>query len=161
MLPHTIQAWCVLALATTWASAQSPMQGKTVGVIDGDTIEVTRTVNGRVRVLRVRIYGIDAPEKRQPYGEKAKLLLSKLVFGKVVSIYPKDTDRYGRVVAAIYSDRRSVGISLVESGHAWWYPKYAPGDFALRDAQARARKQRRGLWSEKNPVAPWEFRKKK
>lgn len=148
----------LLALTPAIASA-GPTRGKVVGVMDGDTVEIIRTVNGRAKVTRIRLYGIDAPERRQPFSTQSKLLMSKLVFGKIVDVYPKATDRYGRVVASVYVNGKSVGISMVDSGMAWWYEQFAPHDGQLRSAQVAAKKRRQGIWSERTPTPPWDFRK--
>ncbi|MHA6248785.1 thermonuclease family protein [Pontibacter sp. CAU 1760] len=130
---------------------------KVVGVKDGDTIELLR--NGET--ITVRLYGIDTPEKTQSYGQKAKQYTSDLVFGKQVQLVPHNTDRYGRTVGTIkLMDGRSLNEELVRDGYAWHYKAYS-NDKKLADLEADARRFKRGLWQEANPVAPWEYRKNK
>lgn len=129
-------------------------RGKVVGVADGDTI----TVMHDRRPVRIRLHGIDCPEKRQPFGNKAKQLTSRLVFGKVVTVQPVATDRYGRTVAKVSVGGQSLNEALVKAGLAWWYERYARRDKVLALLQDRARKARRGLWSQEKPVPPWVYR---
>jgi len=127
---------------------------RVVGVADGDTITVMYDGRG----VRVRIHGIDAPEKGQPFGQRAKQFVSDLVFGKDVTVRPVTKDRYGRTVAeVILDDGRSLGEELVRAGLAWWYKRYS-NDATLGDLENEARIAKRGLWSDPNPTPPWEFR---
>lgn len=129
---------------------------RVVGVTDGDTITVLR----ESREIKIRLYGIDTPEKSQDYGSRAKQRTSDLVFGKPVVVEAVDTDRYGRTVANIFlPGGQSLNATLVSDGLAWWYQRYAPGDNVLEVAERNARSARRGLWSQPNPVAPWDFRR--
>jgi len=113
-----------LLLLSVPASSQPPtFTGKVLGVSDGDTIAVLRMG----RVVRVRLHGIDCPEKEQPFGTRAKQFTSDLAFRKEVMVYVKDTDSYGRIVAeVILPDGSSLNKELVFVGLAWWYRKYAP-----------------------------------
>jgi endonuclease YncB( thermonuclease family) len=129
--------------------------GRCVGVTDGDTLAVLR--DGRA--VKVRLAGIDAPEKAQPFGQRAKQALDAMVYGQAVTVDPRDTDRYGRTVADVRAaDGRHVNAELVAAGMAWWYRRYAPGDRELEQAEARARAARAGLWADAHPVAPWDWR---
>lgn len=131
-------------------------EGQVVGVLDGDTIEVM--VDGEAK--RIRLYGIDAPEKKQAYGPQAKQDLSGIVFGRTVSFVSKGTDRYGRTIAQIYLGESYVNAELVSRGAAWWYREYAPHDNQLAEAEQEARNAFRGLWGSPNPTPPWEWRRK-
>jgi micrococcal nuclease len=129
--------------------------GRVVAVADGDSIEVAR----ERRTVRIRIFGIDCPEGGQPYGKQAKQFTSSLAFGKTVTIIPKATDDYGRIIAeVILPDGRNVGKELVRRGLAWWYRQYDPGDREMEKLERAARLARRGLWRDRNPVPPWEWR---
>lgn len=130
--------------------------GQVVAVIDGDTVGVM--LNGSE--ARVRLHGIDAPEKSQPFGDRAKRDLSERVFGQVVQVDTVDRDRYGRVVGRIHLEGRDVNVEMVRAGLAWWYRQYAPDDAMLADAEREARADRRGLWQDSEPVAPWEWRRR-
>lgn len=133
--------------------------GQVVGVMDGDTIAVLR--NGKE--VRIRLHGVDAPEKRQAFGAKAKTFTSEQVFGKTVRVAVKDYDKYGRWVGEVFVEERagpdtrelSLNAALVEAGLAWAYRKYSQ-DFVPQEEAARA--ARRGLWSQPQPQAPWDFR---
>lgn len=129
--------------------------GKVVAITDGDTLKVLR---GGAEV-RVRLHGIDAPERRQPFAARARQFVGDLAFGKTVTIVVRDHDRYRRlVVEMILPDGRSLNNELVRSGLAWWYRRYAPADKTLERLENEARRARRGLWSDRSPVAPWEWR---
>ena len=128
-----------------------------VGVTDGDTI--TAIVDGRQ--IKVRLNGIDAPEKKQAFGNVSKQALSGLVFGKRVSIVDLGKDRYGRTIGEVFTpDGQQVEVAMVRLGFAWHYVKYAPRNTDLAGAELVARKARRGLWADAAPVPPWEFRKR-
>ncbi|WP_457573033.1 thermonuclease family protein [Desulfolithobacter sp.] len=128
-----------------------------VKVLDGDSLRVKK---GN-RILEIRLYGIDAPEYGQPYGDKAKRFASQLLYKKTVSLTSKDVDRYGRIVALVKSDGRLVNRELVREGFAWVYPKYCqeqPLCSSLKRLEYKARRARRGLWKAKNPVSPWRWK---
>ncbi|MHC2990731.1 SNase-like nuclease [Pontibacter sp. HJ8] len=146
----------------TRASVESPTPAtvagdKVVGVKDGDTFEVLR--NGQP--VTVRLYGIDTPEKNQAFGQKAKQFASDLAFGKNVRLIEHNKDRYGRTVGTIVlPDGRSLNEEMVREGFAWHYKAYSK-DKNLENLEADARRFKRGLWQDPNPVAPWDFRKQK
>jgi endonuclease YncB( thermonuclease family) len=132
--------------------------GEVVRVMDGDTIEVLH----HNKAERIRLHGIDCPEKGQAYGTRAKQATSSLVFGKDVAVRVHGKDKYGRTIAAIIlPDGTNVNKVLVRNGWCWWYRKYAAGDIDLARAESEARKGKRGLWQDASPVPPWEFRKVK
>ena len=121
-------------------------------VIDGDTIKLSDGT-------RVRLHGIDAPERNQPYGKKATRELDRLV-GRSVYVETTDIDRYGRTVAVLWtSDGVNVNLEMVCIGAAWWYERYARRDAKLRECQESARENNQGLW-DGDPIAPWEWRRK-
>jgi len=136
--------------------AAATFTGKVVGVSDGDTVSVMR----EGRALKDRLHGIDCPEKKQPFGTKAKQFTSDLAFGKEGEVRVKDTDRYGRIVGEIIlPGGLSLNKELVYVGLAWWYRRYAPNDRTLKALEAGARAEKKGLWADKNPIPPWEWRK--
>ena len=124
-------------------------------VADGDTVTVLR---GKEQV-RIRLAGVDTPEKRQAFGQKAKQFTLGLVAGKEVEIRPKTIDRYGRTVGKIIVNGESLNKALVAAGLAWWYRKYSPGEKELGRLEAEARDARRGLWADPKPQAPWDWRR--
>jgi micrococcal nuclease len=114
------------------------------------------------RIWAVPFYGIDCPETGQGFGSRAKFFTSELVFGKVVTVIPHDTDRYGRTVAdVVLADGRVLNYELLKAGLAWWYRQYARNIGTLAQLEAEAREAKRGLWSQPNPVPPWEWRRAK
>jgi endonuclease YncB( thermonuclease family) len=123
-MPHRTLPRFVALIAFAWASPASAedFTGKVVGISDGDTLTVLR---GRTSV-KIRLHGIDAPEAGQDFGTRAKQAASDLAFGKVVTVRPVTTDRYGRTVAlVVLPDGRTLNHELVRSGFAWWFQKYA------------------------------------
>lgn len=150
----------VLALlfALNPAFAQT-ITGKVTGVSDGDTIKV---LTADKKEVKIRFDGVDCPETGQPFGSTAKQFTSKAVFGKSVEVKVKDTDRYGRTVGVVIVDGRNLNQSLVKSGMAWWYRKYAPSDATLKQLEFEARQAKIGVWSEpKTAIAPWDWRRGK
>ena len=128
-------------------------------VSDGDTM-VVRTRG--FEDIRVRLYGIDAPESKQPGGPEATAFLRPLQ-GQTVFVTEVDTDRYSRSVALIEHRGQSVNVNLVAQGHAWYYPQYCkrqPVCGQIQAAEKEARAARRGLWQADNPVPPWDWRRK-
>jgi len=130
--------------------------GRVVGVSDGDTITL---LDPGKRQIKVRLAEIDTPESGQPYGSRAKQELSRLVFGKTVTVKAQDTDRYGRTVGRVYVDTLDVNAEMVRRGAAWVYRKYAR-DQELYVLEDQARQAKVGLWSlaEAERVPPWEWR---
>lgn len=130
---------------------------KVVGVSDGDTITVLRDGHDQVKV---RLYGIDAPEKAQDFGTRAKQATSDLCFGRVVDVEPVDTDRYGRTVGLVTVDGQSVNRELLAEGMAWVYPQYCrvPACTEWKAVENKARVGKVGLWSQPSPAPPWEWR---
>jgi len=146
------------------------LSGSVVKVADGDTI----TVNSEGTKLKVRLYGIDAPEtakinKRtgkvnkqgQPYGEEAFQALSGKVMGKQVRLEVMAIDRYKRAVSIVYLGETNVNQGMVSAGWAWAYRRYLDRPHASEylEAEETARSARRGLWKDRNPEPPWEFRR--
>ena len=124
-------------------------------VADGDTLTILDAENTQ---HRIRLHGIDAPEKRQAFGEKAKQHLSSLVFGKDVVVKVQDTDRYGRVVGKVFADGADANLEMLKAGYAWHYKHYDSTP-AYAAAEIEARATHKGLWADKNPIEPWSFRK--
>ena len=144
----------VYLLVLALSSPVFAWEGLVVGVVDGDTIDVID--QGKVR-HRLRLAQIDAPEKKQPFGQKSKELLSLLTYQKSCEIDVIDTDRYGREVAQVACDGVDVNIEQVRAGMAWAYVKYVR-DAQYLEAEKAARSIRTGLWADQNPIAPWEWR---
>ena len=149
----------VLIVVLLPAVAIADFAGLVVGITDGDTIKVMH--NGKAE--KIRLHGIDCPEKGQPYGTKAKQFTSQLVFGKevIVKDYGLDNNRYKRTLGEIVlHDGRVVNEELLRAGLAWWYRKYVPNRVDLAALEEEARTARRGLWADPHPVPPWCWRKR-
>jgi len=137
------------------SSATADFTGEVVGVIDGDTIDVMH--NGRSE--RIRLHGIDAPEKSQAFGKASKRTASELSFGRDVTLLEHGRDKYGRTLGeVILPDDRSLNQEMVRSGHAWRYRKYS-NDRTLHRLEQAARRSNRGLWQDEDATPPWEYRK--
>jgi len=161
--PETAEAPAPTETSTPEASAgsrtpENVVGDKVVGVKDGDTFELLR--DGKT-TLTVRLLGVDTPEKNQAYGQRARQFASDLAFGKTVKLIEHNKDRYGRTVGTIIlPDGRSLNEELVREGYAWHYKAYSK-DKTLANLEADARRFKRGLWQDPNPVAPWDFRKQR
>jgi endonuclease YncB( thermonuclease family) len=133
------------------------LSGRVVRVADGDTVSILDHNN---KQHKVRLYGIDTPERDQPFGKAAKNALVQLIDGKPVDVVVITKDTYGRTVGTLYREGININVAMVASGYAWWYQHFAPHEHALRTAEQEAREQRLGLWAEAHPVAPWDWRRK-
>ena len=127
------------------------ISGQVVKISDGDTITILTQEKQQVKV---RLYGIDAPEKKQPYGQKSKQFLSNLIAGRSVEIQEKGKDRYKRVLGIVYLDGQDINEQMVLNGYAWAYVKYSK---IYAKQELKARSQNLGLWRDK-PIPPWVFR---
>lgn len=129
--------------------------GKVVGVMDGDTFKLLTKDS---TLIKVRLANIDCPEKKQPFSVKAKQFVSDAIFGKSVSINVIKKDRYRRYISnVIYNDSLILNHELVKHGLAWHYVKYSK-DSILQGLEDKARLNRIGLWQDKNPIPPWDWR---
>jgi len=129
--------------------------GRVVGVSDGDTITILHNGVGQ----KIRLNGIDCPEKRQAFGQRARQFTSDLVFRREVMIVEHGRDKYGRTIGDVkLGDGTFVNRELVRAGLCWWYRKYAQHDRELVWLELEAREAKRGLWVNPEPVPPWEFR---
>ncbi len=155
-IPSSFQA---ADFQTAWVKCVvdgATFKGTVVGVAHGDTISVMR----EGRAVEVRLAGIDCPEKKQPFGTRAKGFTSDLAFGKEVNVQVQTYDGYGRIVGeVILPDGTSLNQELVRAGLAWWYRKYAPNDRILKVLEDEARNAKQGLWADCCPIPPWEWRK--
>lgn len=150
----------LIPLSLINCATATTLVGKVIGVLDGDTIEVLDS--GKVP-RRVRLAGIDAPEKAQPFGQRSKQNLSGLVFGKQVEVDGSKTDKYGRTVGKVLVRGADANLAQVRAGFAWHYKEYASeqnvSDRALYSiAEDSARGSRAGLWRDPKPMAPWDWR---
>jgi micrococcal nuclease len=132
--------------------------GRVVKVADGDTFTL---LTDSKQQLRIRLAGIDCPEKKQDFGTRAQQFTSDLIFAKTVTVEKKDTDRYGRIIGVVkLANGRSLNEELLKAGLAWHYKKHDKSSrFAGLERQAK--NNRLGIWSRKDAIAPWEFRSAK
>jgi endonuclease YncB( thermonuclease family) len=147
---------CLLVLLPLPAVAAT-LVGEVVYVSDGDTLELRTPEGGKERI---RLAEIDAPEKDQPHGLEAKEALMQRVKGRSIEVEYAKRDRYGRIIGRILLDGRDLNGEMVRDGHAWVYRQYSDFPDLLRleeEAQAKGI----GLWAEPNPIAPWEWRRRK
>ncbi|MEJ8814017.1 thermonuclease family protein [Variovorax ureilyticus] len=163
--------WLLVALP--FALHATPQTCLIVGVPDGDTLKARCGQPGSYEEIKVRLNGIDAPEKRQAFGERAKQAMSDLVYMKDAELDCRKIDRYGRSVCRVMVPAQSApngpktldaGLAMVTVGVAWWYRAYAKeqtpqerGQYEYAETEARAK--RVGLWRDAEPVPPWEWRK--
>lgn len=145
----------IVALALVCAtSARADFSGRVVHVHDGDTISV---IVGR-QALRVRLAGIDSPERYQPHGTLARRALAELVSGRDVRVMTFGHDRFGRVLGRVYLNNVDINAEQVRSGWAWVFRRN--GDARLLALEAEAKAARRGLWQDARAVPPWEWRER-
>jgi endonuclease YncB( thermonuclease family) len=149
--PALLAVALVLALAGGAVAADL----RVVRVSDGDTFTGLDAEN---RQVKVRLHGIDAPEAKQPFGNVARMALADLIAEKTVSVEEVDRDRYGRVVGRVTIAGKLVNAEMVRAGLAWRYVTYDKRN-EFGGLEDEARRQRRGLWADAHPIAPWEWRK--
>lgn len=147
----------VLFIFLLFLCGQSEFVAKVIGVIDGDTIVILTKENQQIKI---RLDAIDCPESHQDFGNRAKQATVQLCFGKEVKIIERGKDRYGRTLGFIYVNDICVNKELIRLGMAWHYKQYNH-DKELSDLENYARENKIGLWSQPNPIPPWEFRKHK
>ncbi len=152
-----------ILLLTVAAHAGRTVEGMVKAVYDGDTVLLNTREESR---LKVRLYGIDAPETKkpdvagQPYGDLSKRTLMNKIMGRRVTAEIIDIDQYKRTVVVIRYAGRNINSEMVSEGMAWAYRQYLHGAYASEyiGAESLARSRRAGLWRESNPQPPWEFR---
>jgi endonuclease YncB( thermonuclease family) len=138
-------------LASFTLFSAEPYETTVEHVVDGDTVKLKNEKTG------YRLYGIDAPELKQPGGPQARIWLKNMLEGKTVKVEEIKGDRYGRKVIKIWLDGKYINLEIVKAGWAWWYNFFAPDDSDIALAELDARRKKRGLWAEPDP--PAEFRK--
>lgn len=131
------------------------LEGICVGVSDGDSLLLELPSGERVRI---RLFGIDAPEKDQEFALQARRKLTRLVYDKNIRVEVQDMDQYARYVGKVYAGARYVNRFMLKEGLAWHYRHYAAGDEMLAEAEARAREAGRGIWASDTPCRPRYFR---
>ena len=145
----------VAIICFTSACSHAQLEGKVVSVIDGDTFIL---LNAYKQQVRIRLYGIDCPERAQDFGQAAKKYAGDLVFNKVVKVTDKGLDRYGRTLGIVYLDTLNINEKLIQEGYAWHYVYYDKNPAWDAD-EANARERKKGLWVMAAPVPPWDWRR--
>jgi endonuclease YncB( thermonuclease family) len=146
----------LLALIIIVAPAiAADFKGQVIRVLDGDTIEVLH----EKKPERIRLYGIDCPEKGQAFGQKAKQATSSLLFGKDVRIETHGRDKHRRTLGTVFDGDLNVNQELVKEGWCWWFRKFVPKDLTLKQFEQEAKEAKKGLWADPNPVPPWLYRR--
>ena len=163
MNARTINGWMALlifliALMHSLNVRAEILIGKVVAVADGDTLTL---LDATQRQHKIRLAAIDAPEKYQPFGNKAKQTLAEICFGKEAEAIIETKDRYGRYVAEVYCEGINANESLLSEGMAWVYIQHAKKFPHYIDRENSARTDRAGLWADQHPIPPWEFRRNK
>ena len=161
MTPRIIREFvAVISILLAGVAQAATITGKVVGVSDGDTITV---LDASKTQFKIRLEGIDAPEKAQSFGQKSKEHLSDLVFGKQVEVESNKSDKYGRTVGKVLVNGRDANLEQVRSGFAWHYKEYqkeqpASDRVAYANAETNAQSSKSGLWRDPKPMPPWEWR---
>jgi Micrococcal nuclease (thermonuclease) homologs len=135
--------------------------GRVTQVGDGDTLQIRLSDGGQE--VRVRLYGLDAPELDQPHGRESREFLAKLILNQEVRVEKQDVDQYGRVVGQVFSSGLALNLTLVASGQAWVYEQFCqePVCRQMKAAETTARQKKMGLWGQSKPQPPWQWRKAK
>ena len=149
--------FCIVSLSSNNDSTKT-ITGKVVKVIDGDTITILNSEN---KQIKIRLYGIDAPEKAQDYGKISKNYMSGLVAGKTIDVTVMNIDRYGRSVGRIKINEKEVAEEMLKAGLAWVYTSYCkiPECKQWKELETQAKTAKVGLWSNPTAQEPWKWRK--
>lgn len=147
----------IIALLTSCDPDSETIIGEVISVADGDTFTMKTLTDERIKV---RLFGIDAPERGQDFGNKSRQLLNELCYGKIVKVTVEDIDQYDRTLGTVYVDEININEEMVRNGLAWYYNHFVE-DHRLDSLEQVARSEELNIWSKKNPMSPYEFRQKK
>ena len=148
-----------LATVSGWSHAET-LEGRVVEISDGDTLTL---LDSEKRTHKIRLSGIDAPEKDQPFGQRSKQHLASEVFGQFIVVDHHKKDRYGRLLGKLLKNGEDINLKQIQVGLAWHYKAYAKEQSArdqtqYSDAEVQARQAIKGLWGDAIPMPPWEWR---
>lgn len=146
----------IFLLLTTILVAET-ITGKVISVTDGDTIKILDEKN---KVYKIRLIDIDAPEKKQAFGNKSKENLSKYIAGENVRVEYYKLDRYKRILGTVYFKDKDINKQQIIDGYAWVYKKYSKNNEYINQERI-SKNHKRGLWKDEKPIEPWEYRKMK
>ena len=149
------------------------LKGKVVSIADGDTVTIVvadNSANSKFlqppssqpsskKQYRIRLNDIDAPESKQAFGNKSKENLKNYIYQKDVVVKYESTDKYGRTLGTIYYQGKDINLQQVKDGYAWAYRHYSKKQDYIKEEE-KARQERKGLWADKNPINPYDFRRK-
>ncbi len=147
----------ILLLIIIPGITQAQLKGLVVGITDGDTFTLLDSSKNQIKI---RMHGIDCPEKSQPFSNTSKKFIAELIYLKHVTILTSGTDRYGRTLGIVKLGNQVINEKMLAAGMAWHYKQYdSRKEWAKLEENARL--QRKGLWADENSVPPWEWRKEK
>lgn len=157
---NRVLASIALAVVASASNADT-LVGRVVGIADGDTLTVLDATNTQ---HKIRLSGIDSPEKGQPFGQVCKQSLSDLAYGRTVAVESNKRDRYGRVIGKVLVGGQDANLEQLLRGCGWHYKKYQNEQglddrLAYNAAEESAREGRVGLWADREPVPPWDWRR--
>lgn len=152
----------IIAISCTGLQEKGPfiaekLTGKVIKIVDGDTFDL---LTKEKSTQRIRMNGIDCPERKQDHYQVARDALAGYIFGKEVELLVSGRDRNKRLIATAFYNGQNINLAMIENGYAWHYKQYS-SDKTFAEAEKKARALKRGLWKMPGAVAPWEFRKKK
>lgn len=156
-MKHALMILGLLFVVSAQLTAQQVLAGKVVKVIDGDTFDLLSRSN---TVYRIRMLDIDTPERGQDFYRVSRQALAARIFSKEVTVRWTRSDRNGRILGTVICQGRNINLYMVEEGYAWHFKRYS-SDIQFAMAEKRARAAKRGLWEGGQPVAPWDFRKRR
>ncbi|MGB9150648.1 MAG: thermonuclease family protein [Burkholderiales bacterium] len=153
--------WTTLLCVFTTGAAQADITGRVVSISDGDTVTV---MTENYVPHKIRLSGIDAPEKGQAFGQRSKQNLSDLIYNKAVRVEERTTDRYGRIVGLIWLDDKDICLQQIVDGYAWHFKKYQKSQpqterILYSQTEIQAREAKKGLWLDADPIPPGDWRK--
>ena len=160
---HRVGAVLLLCSCLSFPVMAETLVGRVIGVADGDTLTL---LDAKKQSHKIRLSGIDAPEKKQAYGQQSKLSLSTLAYGRQATADCPKRDRYQRAVCVVAVAGKDVGLQQIHQGLAWWYRAYAheqraPDRRGYEQAEQAAQAKRVGLWRDKDPTPPWDWRRER
>ncbi|KDN11166.1 thermonuclease family protein [Gilliamella sp. Imp1-1] len=147
---------CIILFFLSNTLVYADFSGKVVKVIDGDTVDILTI---KKQKIRVRLLDIDAPESKQAYGNVSRKYLASLIAGKNVFVKENKKDIYKRTLGTIFLNKVNINAKMVEKGYAWAYRyKGVANNKMMVKLETRAKQNKKGLWKDKHPIAPWDFR---
>ena len=147
--------YTILLLSLSLSIQSKTLKGRIIKISDGDTVTLLDSTNTQ---HKIRLDGIDCPERKQPFGTKATNFVKKLTTGKTIVVEWEKKDRYGRILGYVYADGVNVNKELLKNGLAWHYKHYNE-DQELAKLEQQAKDKKLNIWSDKNPIEPYRWRK--